>query len=132
MKQLTVLVICLSILLFACSGNEKENQGLTDEVRMLREENNYLKARIVGLQKELDEVKTKVKEEREGLQRKLDEEREQMQKKVEAEREALHKHSEEAAKRKSGTAVRKEPREAAPKNGKPHGGVKEQERAPAQ
>ena len=60
---------------------------------MVREENNFLKAEIVGLQKQLDELGTKVKEEREGLQKKFEEERNEMHKLVQAKREASQKRS---------------------------------------
>jgi predicted nucleic acid-binding Zn-ribbon protein len=140
MKQSILFVICLSMLLFSCSGNEKEKQRLTDELKMVREENSYLKAEIVGLQKQVAELGTKVREEREGLQKKFEEERNEMHRKVQEEREALHKRSEELAKKKSGTlkkepgapAIKKEPKETtAPKNGRASGSNGKSQKKPA-
>jgi hypothetical protein len=54
MKRLVIL--CLPLLLFACNGYEKENSRLKDEVRLLREENNYLKAQIIGMKKEMEDL----------------------------------------------------------------------------
>jgi len=54
MKRL--FIFCLPLLLLACNGYEKENNRLKDEVRLLREENNYLKAQIIGMKKEMDDL----------------------------------------------------------------------------
>jgi gas vesicle protein len=128
MKHLVLLIVCLSMLLFACDSYEKDNQRLREELKAVREENSYLKAEIVGQQKELDEMRTKVKGERESLHKKVQEERDEMhkkfqeereslQKKVQEEREAMQKRSLDAAKKKAGPD-RKDPKDAAsPKNG---------------
>lgn len=81
MKHRVLPVICLSMLLFACTNYEQDNQRLNEEVKGVREENSYLKAEIVGLQKQLGEMNAKMKEEREGLQKKFEEERDEMHKK---------------------------------------------------
>jgi hypothetical protein len=107
MKQFILVIACLPLLFFACTTHEKENQRLTEELKMVREENSFLKAEIVSLQKQLDEVSAKVKEERESLQKKFEEERSEMYEKVREEREAIRKRAEEAAKRSS--ALKKEP-----------------------
>jgi len=44
-----VIFVCLLLALPACKNYEKENQHLQDELRMVREESDYLKAEIVGL-----------------------------------------------------------------------------------
>jgi predicted nucleic acid-binding Zn-ribbon protein len=119
MKRHTLLLVCLSMLLFACTGYEKDNQRLQEELKAVREENSYLKAEIVGLQKQLDEVSAKVKEERESLQRKFAEEREQMHKKIQEEREALQKKAQEAAKKKSGAGRKDQKDTPIPKTAKP-------------
>lgn len=80
MKYLAFLAVCLSMLLFACTNYEKENLRLKDEIKMVRQENDYLKAEIVGLQKQLDELGAKMKGEREGLQKKVEEEPEPVRK----------------------------------------------------
>ncbi|MBP1731949.1 MAG: hypothetical protein H6Q55_2378 [Deltaproteobacteria bacterium] len=43
-------------------------------MKQVREENNYLKAEIVGLKKEVAELRTKLKEERENTARRIHEE----------------------------------------------------------
>jgi predicted nucleic acid-binding Zn-ribbon protein len=101
MNRPILLIVCLSILLLACTGNEKENQRLTEELKMVREENSFLKAEIVGLQKQLDELNTKVREGQEGLQKRADEERDQMQEKSQDDRQALLKRPQGATKKKN-------------------------------
>jgi len=131
MKWHILLIICLPALLFACTGGEKENQRLNEELKMVREENNFLKAEIVGLQKQLDELGSKVKEERESLQKKFEEERDEMHKLVQGQREALQKRSQEAAKK--GGADRKNPKDPNQRNGQAHGeGGKVQKNPPAE
>ena len=76
------MLLCLSLLLLACNNYEKENTRLKEEMRMLREENGYLKAEIVGLKKAMGELSRKVKEEREALETRLREEREALQKRA--------------------------------------------------
>ncbi len=129
MKHRVLPVICLSMLLFACTNYEQDNQRLNEEVKGVREENSYLKAEIVGLQKQLGEMNAKMKEEREGLQKKFEEERDEMHKKIQEEREAMQKRSQEAAKKNA--AVHKDSKDAgtsknpkdvpAPKTGQSHG-----------
>jgi hypothetical protein len=105
------------MLLPGCKNYEKENQHLKDEVRMLREENDYHKAEIVGLKKELAELSTKIREEHTALQRKFDEERAELVKKLQDEREAMQKKAQEAGKKngvartetKAPTVSKKEP-----------------------
>jgi TolA-binding protein len=97
MKWRVLLVICLPILLFACTGHEKERERLNEELKMVRDENNFLKAEIVGQQKQIDELNMKMKEERENLQK--IEERDQMLKEAEEEGEASQKRSQETAKK---------------------------------
>jgi predicted nucleic acid-binding Zn-ribbon protein len=117
------------MLLFACTNYEKDNERLNEEVKGVREENSYLKAEIVGLQRQLAEMNTKVKEERESLQKKFEEERDEMHKKVQEEREAMQKRSQEAAKKSMAahkeskdTGSPKNPKDAsAPKTGQAHG-----------
>ena len=88
MRCRLVFLLCLALPLLACNNYEKENTGLKDELRMLREENGFLKAEIVGLKKEVDELSGKLKEERDALEQRLREEREALEKKAqEAEKE---------------------------------------------
>lgn len=102
----TLLLLCLPLLLFGCTRYEQENNRLKEEIKMLREENNYAKAEIVGLKKELAELSARVKGEREELQRKLEEERGLMQKKIEEVHETALKKTE--ADKKKGMAAKKE------------------------
>ena len=98
MKQLILFLLCVPLLLLSCTGYEKENQRLTEEIKMVREENSYLKAEILGLQKQVEALNAKMKEEEEGLQRKPEEERDRMQKKSREERQTLLKRPGEATK----------------------------------
>ncbi len=52
----------------------EREQELERGARLLREENDYLKAEMVGLKKEVDELKTKLKEERESVAKRVQEE----------------------------------------------------------
>jgi gas vesicle protein len=129
-------LLCFCLMAPGCKNYEKENKHLKDEVRMLREENDYHKAEIVGLKKELAELSAKVLEEQAQLRRQFEEERAELQKKLQEEREAMHKKAQEAAKKKkNGVAkteakapvpmkpvtVKKETKEgAAPKATQPH------------
>ena len=112
-----VFLLCLPLLLFpSCNSYKNENARLKEEIRMVREENDYLKAEIVGLKRELTELTARVTQEREAIQKKLDGEREEMQKKFDAEREALVKKAE--ADRKKAQPPKKEPAAKTPqKNG---------------
>jgi predicted nucleic acid-binding Zn-ribbon protein len=101
-----LLLLCLPVLVFGCNSYEQENNRLKEEIKMLREENNYAKAEIIGLNKELAELAAKVKGEREALQTKLDEERGLMQKKTEEMREAMQKRAE--GDKKKGAVAKKE------------------------
>ncbi len=102
-----LFLFCLPVLLFACNSYEQENNRLKEEVRMLREQNNYAEAEIIGLKKEFAELAAKVKEEREALQTKLDEERGLMQKKIDEMHEAVQKKA-EADKKKGGSAKKEQ------------------------
>jgi len=103
MPYIRVLALLVfSLLLCACNSYEKENRRLSDEIKMAHEENEYLKAQIVGLKKELDELSAKVQLEREALQRKFEEDRKQMEMRLREEYEAMAKKPEEAPK-KDGT-----------------------------
>ena len=73
MKHTAILLFTLFLTL-GCSAYEKENKSLTEEIRQVREENNYLKAEMVGLKKEVDELRIKLKEERENTAKKIQEE----------------------------------------------------------
>ncbi len=95
-----LLLLCLPLLFFGCNRYEQENNRLKDELKMLREENNYAKAEIIGLKKELAELSARVKDERETLQKQLEEERGQMQKKIEEVRETMQKKAEASKKKK--------------------------------
>jgi predicted nucleic acid-binding Zn-ribbon protein len=121
MKHRVLLILCLSMLLFGCDSYQKDNQRLSDELKAVREENSYLKAQIVGQQKQIDEMKAKAKEEREGLEKKFQEERDELHKKVQEEREAMQKKAQEAAKKKSGTTQKDQKETAAPKNSSTRG-----------
>jgi len=70
------LAICLAalFLLVGCNAQEKENKSLKEELRLFREENNYLKAEIVGLKKEADALRVILKEERETASKRIPEE----------------------------------------------------------
>jgi hypothetical protein len=109
MKQIILFLLCIPVLLFACTGYEKENQRLTEEIKMVRDENSYLKAEIVGLQKQVEALNAKMKEEEEGLQRSLEEERDRIQKKSREERQAVLKRSSDTTKKKN-EAGRKDPK----------------------
>ncbi len=114
MRRLFFLLV-LPLLLVACSGYEKENKHLKDEIRMLKEENNYLKAEMIGLKKGIDEMSIRVREERESMKKKLQEERDQMQKKLQDEREAMQKKLQEISKKKT-VVIRKEQKDNSGKN----------------
>jgi hypothetical protein len=73
MKHTAILLLTLFFTL-GCSAYEKENKSLIEEVRQVREENNYLKAEMVGLKKEADELRIKLKEERENTAKRIQEE----------------------------------------------------------
>jgi predicted RNase H-like nuclease (RuvC/YqgF family) len=90
MKQ-TLASLFVLLALLGCSKYEKENTNLREEIRMVREENNYLKAEIVGLKREMEEVTKKVKEEREQLKQKAQEEADSIVKKYQDENEGLKK-----------------------------------------
>ncbi len=62
MKRLVILCLPLLLLLVSCNTCEKENNRLKEEVKLLREENNYLKAEIIGMKKELEDVAGRQKE----------------------------------------------------------------------
>jgi gas vesicle protein len=102
MRQLAVILLSLPLLVFACNSYEKENKQFKEELKMLREENDYLKAEIVGLRKELTQLSTKIKDERESLQKTMQEEREQLHKKLQEERELMQKRIQEATKKRNG------------------------------
>jgi hypothetical protein len=99
-----LLFLCFFLFLPGCKNYEEENKHLIDELRMVREESDYLKAEIVGLKKELAQLSAIVQEEREGLQKRFEDERNQLQKKLQEERELMHKRIEEATKAKNGSA----------------------------
>ena len=109
MKQPILFLLCVPLLLLSCTGHEKENQRLTEEINMVRDENSYLKAEIVGLQKQVEALNAKMKEEEEGLQRSLEEERDRIQKKSREERQAVLKRSSDTTKKKN-EAGRKDPK----------------------
>ena len=99
MRRLRILPVLLPfMLLLACNSYEKENKRLNEEIRMARQENDYLKAEIVGLRKELDELDTKVKVERDALERKFGEDRRQMEMKFQEQCEAVLKKAQETSK----------------------------------
>ena len=99
MRSLRIIpVLFFLILLPACNPYEKENKRLNDEIKMARQENDFLKAQIVGLTKELDELGAKMKAERGALEKQYDEDRRQMQTKLQEECEAALKKAQEAAK----------------------------------
>jgi altronate dehydratase len=100
MKVFTILV-AISFLLIGCSRYEAENKQLKDELKMVREENNFLKAQIVGLQKEIEQMSAQVTKEREKMELQLQEEREQMEKKLQEERKYLQKRIEDLGKKNS-------------------------------
>ena len=122
-----ILLFSLALPLSACKNYQKENEHLRDELRMVREESDYLKAEIVGLKKEIAALNTRVQEERASMQTRFEEEREQLRKKVQEEREAMQKKIQEATKPKnespkkdllskeSGTAKKGETKEPFPK-----------------
>ena len=102
MSRLFLLLCCLSLLTpYSCNRYEQENDRLREEIKMLREQNDYAQAEIIGLKKELAELGARIKDEREALQKTLEEERAQMQKNVEDMRETLQKKA-EADKKKGG------------------------------
>jgi DNA repair exonuclease SbcCD ATPase subunit len=88
-KILVSLFVFLALL--GCSKYEKENKDLREEIRMVREENNYLKAEIVGLKRGMEEITKRVKEEREQLKQKAQEEADSIVKKYQDENEGLKK-----------------------------------------
>ena len=99
MRFLRVIpVVLLLMLLPACNPYEKENERLNDEIKMARQENDFLKAQIVGLKKELDQLGAKMKAEREALEKQFDEDRRQMETKLQEECEAALKKAQEAPK----------------------------------
>ncbi len=98
-----LFLLCLPVLLFGCNNYKQENNRLKEEIKMVVEENNYAKAEIIGLKKEVAELSGKVKEEREALHAKLEEERGLMEKKIEEMRGAMQKKA-EADKKKGGAA----------------------------
>ena len=103
MRRLRILPVLLPfVLLLACNSYEKENKRLNEEIRVARQENDYLKAQIVGLRKELDELGAKVKMEREALGRKFDEGRSQMETKFQEQCEAVLKKAQEISKANQG------------------------------
>ncbi len=51
MVHYRLLLLFLPLLLVACNGSKNENEHLKQEIRMVTEENNFLKAKIVGLEK---------------------------------------------------------------------------------
>jgi len=95
-------LLVFSLLLCSCNSYEKENRRLSDEIKVAHEENEYLKAQIVGLKRELDELSAKVQLEREALQRKFEEDRMEMEMRLREEYEAMAKKLAEAPK-KNGT-----------------------------
>ncbi len=119
MKCFLLFLCCLPLLIgcYGCDSHEQENNRLREEVKMLREQNEYAQAEIVGLKKELAELSARVKDERETLQKTLAEERSQMQDKIEdVRRENAQKKAE--ADRKRAQIVKKAPtRSDAAKNG---------------
>jgi hypothetical protein len=96
-----IILFFILLSLLACNKFEKENIHLKDELGMVREENDYLKAEIIGLKKELAHLTSKVEEERAALQTKFAEERQALQKKFTEEREALQKKTQETLKKKN-------------------------------
>ena len=122
MKKIAALLLVFLALL-GCSKYEKENQSLREEIRMVKEENNYLKAEIVGLKREMEEVTARVKEEREQLKQKAKEEADSIAKKIQDENDALKKkivEMREAGKKKGPDAKNVAKREtAAPPNKEP-------------
>jgi len=97
-------LLCFSMLFPGCKNYEKENKHLKDELRMLREENDYLKAEIIGLKKELAELSAKVQEEQAELRRKFEEERAELRKRLQEEREAMQKRAAQDAGKKNSAA----------------------------
>jgi chromosome segregation ATPase len=73
MRRVLALLAVL-FLLSGCSAYEKENRELKEEIKQMGEENNYLKAELVGLKKEVAELRAKLKEERESAARRSQEE----------------------------------------------------------
>jgi len=112
MRSLRIIpVLLLLMLLPACNPYEKENKHLNEEIKMARQENDFLKAQIVGLTKELDELGAKMKAEREALERKFDEDRRQVETKLQEECEAMVKKAQDASKanKNRGTGGRDRP-----------------------
>jgi len=100
-----LLLCCLSLLVpYGCSRYEQENDRLKEEIKMLREQNDYAQAEIVGLKKELAELDARMKDEREALQKRLDEERGQMQKTIEEIRRETAQKKAETDKKNGGPA----------------------------
>ena len=108
MSRLFLLLCCLSLLTpYSCNRYEQENDRLREEIKMLREQNDYAQAEIIGLKKELAELSARVKDEREAPRRKSEEERGLVQKKTEEMHETMQKKA-EADKKKSTAAAKKE------------------------
>ena len=108
MRSLRIIpVLFLLLLLAACNPYEKENKRLNDEIKVARQENDFLKAQIVGLKKELDQLGAKMKAEREALEKQFDEDRRQMETKFQEGCEPVLKKAHETAK------GQKEPRKPA-------------------
>ena len=109
-------VLFLLLLLPSCNSYEKENKRLNEEIKMARQENDVLKAEIVGLKKELDELGAKKKMEREALEATFEEERRQMEMKLEDRCKALLKKAQGASKGsqapRTGTGRDQSPRNA--------------------
>ncbi len=116
MSRLFLLLCCLTLLpSYGCNRYEQENDRLREEIKMLREQNDYAQAEIIGLKKELAELGARVKDEREALQKTLEEERAQMQKNVEDMRETLQKKA-EADKKKGATPKKAQTKSDVSKN----------------
>ena len=109
-------VLFLFLLLPSCNSYEKENKRLDEEIKMARQENDVLKAEIVGLKKELDEMGAKAKMERKALEAALEEDRRQMEMKLEDRCEAPLKKAQDASKGshapRTGTGRAESPRSA--------------------
>ncbi len=118
MRWRILVCLCLPVFLIACSKYEIENKHLREEMKMVREENEYLKAEIVGLKRELTEVAAKMESERQELRLKFEDERAQLQKKVQEEREAMQKRIQEVTKKKD-VPVKKEQKEIGSRSNQP-------------
>ncbi len=107
-RLVVIFLFVVALFLPGCKNYQKENEHLRDELRMVREESDYLKAEIVGLKKEIVALNSRADEERAALQAKFEQERAQLHKKVQEEREAMQKKLQEATKPKIQSA-RKDP-----------------------